>query len=283
MGIIPIRAGLTMMGIGNLTIGNTFRIKSGVLLPKYQNWGHVITGIEHHISKARWETTLKTQYYPVYDKADVVTPTTMAKLSQTGVEANIASGTSTSYKVAPRNPLQTQELPAGTFEQTGAHSSRGNSSRGDQTGTEVSSNNRKVGSIADNWTKVYRCNDPAVAARAAEVARKLAASNQVGYSQADRDSTYAQLIGQYGGDVDKFIAAGGVANTDCSAFCNTCYAAADPTYNRTCLGTTRNMDEVYSSDRGWTVYDAKSITSKDQLQPGDILWRNGHVEMVTRV
>ena len=102
MGIIPIRAGLTMMGIGNLTIGNTFRIKSGVLLPKYQNWGHIITGIEHHISKARWETTLKTQYYPVYEKANVVVPTRTAQVSQTAVKTNVAAKSSTSYRTGHR-------------------------------------------------------------------------------------------------------------------------------------------------------------------------------------
>lgn len=99
MGIIPIRAGLTMMGIGNLTIGNVFKMKSGVLLPKYENWGHIITGIEHRITKGRWETTLKTQYYPIYtDKQDGrVSQTT--ETAQESVNRNTGAGISTQYRV----------------------------------------------------------------------------------------------------------------------------------------------------------------------------------------
>lgn len=66
MGIIPITVGITMMGIGNLTIGNVFRIKSSVIPKKYKDWGYIVTGIEHHINRSGWTTTLKTQYYPIY-------------------------------------------------------------------------------------------------------------------------------------------------------------------------------------------------------------------------
>lgn len=66
MGIIPIRMGLTMMGIGRFTVGTTFRIKDGVLPRKYRDWGYIVTGIDHSITKSGWTTTLKTQYYPVY-------------------------------------------------------------------------------------------------------------------------------------------------------------------------------------------------------------------------
>lgn len=68
MGIIPIRMGLTMMGIGRFTVGTTFRIKEGVLPRKYKDWGYIVTGIDHSITRAGWTTTLKTQYYPVYWK-----------------------------------------------------------------------------------------------------------------------------------------------------------------------------------------------------------------------
>lgn len=99
MGIIPIRVGLTMMGIGNLTIGNVFRIKSAVVPKKYRDWGQIITGIEHHISKSGWTTTLKTQYYPLYYGDNAVQPdrdysTQTAKTMEEGVQANIKSGVS---------------------------------------------------------------------------------------------------------------------------------------------------------------------------------------------
>lgn len=103
MGIIPIRVGLTMMGIGNLTIGNVFRIKSGVLLSKYQDWAQIITGIEHRITRAGWTTVLKTQYYPVdYGKnAKKPTPTKLSRSMEQKAAENIDLGKSTVY--APRN------------------------------------------------------------------------------------------------------------------------------------------------------------------------------------
>lgn len=98
MGIIPIRVGLTMMGIGNLTIGNVFRIKSGVMLPKYTTWAQIITGIEHHISRLGWTTTLKTQYYPLYygdpNKKPQPKPTGYANIMQEGVNENVRTGVS---------------------------------------------------------------------------------------------------------------------------------------------------------------------------------------------
>jgi len=66
MGIIPFKATLTMLGISRLTVGNTFRINNGVLPKKYDNWGYIITGIEHKIQNNQWFTTLTTNYYPVY-------------------------------------------------------------------------------------------------------------------------------------------------------------------------------------------------------------------------
>lgn len=113
MGIIPIRVGLTMMGIGNLTIGNVFRIKSAVVPKKYRDWGQIITGIEHHISKSGWTTTLKTQYYPLYYGDNTVQPdrdysTQTAKTMEEGVQDNIEVGRSTNYE-ALQNACGMQE------------------------------------------------------------------------------------------------------------------------------------------------------------------------------
>ena len=100
MGIIPIRVGLTMMGIGNLTVGNVFRLKSGVMPEKYRSWAQIITGIEHRVTKAGWVTVLKTQYYPInYSKSGKpsVKSTGMAQALESSVQANISSGASTNY------------------------------------------------------------------------------------------------------------------------------------------------------------------------------------------
>lgn len=112
MGIIPIRVGLTMMGISNLTIGNVFRIESGVLLPKYYTWAQIITGIEHRISSAGWTTTLKTQYYPVYygdNSKKLIEPTGYSTAMQSTVNQNVASGRSSAYARKYRDPKALEE------------------------------------------------------------------------------------------------------------------------------------------------------------------------------
>lgn len=64
-GIIPIKVGFTMKGIGRFIIGTTFKISEGLLPRKYRNWRHLITGVEHSIDKSGWWTTVTTLYYPV--------------------------------------------------------------------------------------------------------------------------------------------------------------------------------------------------------------------------
>ena len=64
-GIIPFKATFTLLGISRLYIGNTFRVRNGIFPRKYDNWGYIITGIEHKVINNQWFTTLKTNYYPV--------------------------------------------------------------------------------------------------------------------------------------------------------------------------------------------------------------------------
>lgn len=69
MGVIPIKVEMTMMGIGRFIIGTSFMVNGQggtcILPTQYQNWGWIVTGVEHDISSAGWTTTLRTQYYPV--------------------------------------------------------------------------------------------------------------------------------------------------------------------------------------------------------------------------
>lgn len=66
MGIIPYKMTLTMLGISGLLIGNTFKVRNGILPRKYDDWGYIITGIEHSIRNNQWFTTITTNYYPVF-------------------------------------------------------------------------------------------------------------------------------------------------------------------------------------------------------------------------
>lgn len=76
MGIIPIKVELTLMGIGRFVVGTSFMVNGQggtCILPKqYQDWGWIITGVEHNISTSEWTTSLRTQYYPVLQQSTSV-------------------------------------------------------------------------------------------------------------------------------------------------------------------------------------------------------------------
>ena len=59
-GIIPIDISFTFDGISGLKIGQSVRFKKGFLLPKYDIFSYIITGIDHFIgSDSRWKTELR--------------------------------------------------------------------------------------------------------------------------------------------------------------------------------------------------------------------------------
>ena len=61
---IPVELSLQLEGIGGMKIGQTFKIKSGILPAKYQDkFGYIITGLGHSIGNNRWLTDIKTQFY----------------------------------------------------------------------------------------------------------------------------------------------------------------------------------------------------------------------------
>ena len=94
-GLVPVELSLQLDGIGGLKIGQSFKIKSGILPAKYQDkFGYIITGLSHSIENNKWLTDIKTQFYlteksqpkgipaggerkgPVVDYADAGTPPT---------------------------------------------------------------------------------------------------------------------------------------------------------------------------------------------------------------
>ena len=52
-----------MKGIAGLKIGQVFKINPGVLLPKYDKYGYVITGVDNKIENNEWTTTVSSQFF----------------------------------------------------------------------------------------------------------------------------------------------------------------------------------------------------------------------------
>lgn len=63
-GVVPVELSFDLDGIQGFLIGTTFKINKGLLPKKYDNWAYIITGVEHKVSKSRWITSIKTQFYP---------------------------------------------------------------------------------------------------------------------------------------------------------------------------------------------------------------------------
>ena len=63
-GTIPVELSFTTIGIAGLKIGQSFRFKRGVLPEFYSdNFGFIITGLEHNVSGNRWTTNVKTLFF----------------------------------------------------------------------------------------------------------------------------------------------------------------------------------------------------------------------------
>ena len=60
---IPVELSITMKGISGMKIGQVFKINRGVLLPKYNRYGYVITGIENKLDDNKWTTEIVTQFF----------------------------------------------------------------------------------------------------------------------------------------------------------------------------------------------------------------------------
>lgn len=63
-GIIPTVLSFTVDGIGGLKIGQSFRVNKGILPERYyEQFGYIITGLNHSIQDNRWVTEVKAQTY----------------------------------------------------------------------------------------------------------------------------------------------------------------------------------------------------------------------------
>ncbi len=62
-GIIPVELSFTTDGIGGLKIGQSFTVNGDLLPTKFNNYGYIITGLEHSIEGNKWLTQVKAQTY----------------------------------------------------------------------------------------------------------------------------------------------------------------------------------------------------------------------------
>ena len=69
-GVVPVELSFDIDGIQGFLIGTTFKINRGILPVKYDNWAYIVTGVEHKVSRNRWITSVKTQFYPDRNASD---------------------------------------------------------------------------------------------------------------------------------------------------------------------------------------------------------------------
>jgi hypothetical protein len=64
-GVIPVELSFTTDGIGGIKIGQAFKVSPGVLPRKYDEFGYIVTGLDHSIENNRWYTTVKSQLFVI--------------------------------------------------------------------------------------------------------------------------------------------------------------------------------------------------------------------------
>lgn len=146
---------------------------------------------------------------------------------------------------------------------------------GDQTGREwavINWYNRP-------WTVMIRPKNPAIGAKATELAHKAADNNHIGYDQNTR-YTFWQNLAKVGYDPAKITVN---CNADCSAGVLGIYKAVgylmniDKLKNINPNGYTGNLRAIMSSTGLFEIhYEKKYLTSDKYLLPGDILLNEGH-------
>lgn len=146
-----------------------------------------------------------------------------------------------------------------------------NGSVGDQTGKEVCVRYW----YSKPWNVMLRYKDTNVALQAAEIAKKLANSNLVGYDQNQRNTLYNKLV-KYNWNVDAYIASGEKSETDCSAFMYACYCVLIPSMRASGNApTTQTMKSKFMAN-GFTAYSTvKYLSSDAYLMVGDVLVKEG--------
>lgn len=138
---------------------------------------------------------------------------------------------------------------------------------GDQTGRETC-----IRSLYNkNWDMCIRYKDSKVAAKAAEIGKKLANSNLVGYDKNQRNTLYRQLeLNNW--DVDKYIKSGVFSEADCSSFMYAIWCCLLPELRGQTNAPTTSLAKYFYIKHGFNVYiDSKYLVSGNNNKKGDML------------
>lgn len=145
---------------------------------------------------------------------------------------------------------------------------RANSGKaGDQTKKEVCTRTW----YSKPWDVVLRYKDAKIAKKAAEIAKKLADSNLVGYDQYQRNTLY-QALEKNNWDVDKYIKSGVKTETDCSAFMYAVYCCLIPAMRSDSNAPVTSTMKNFYIKHGFKAYSEQEYLSSDaNLKVGDVL------------
>jgi len=100
-GIIPVELSFTTDGIGGLKIGQSFTISGDMLPSKFNNYGYIITGLDHSIENGKWTTQVKAQTYLLPQDSEA-----------SGGSTSVTSPTRTIAPTETDNPIRRTEFKA---------------------------------------------------------------------------------------------------------------------------------------------------------------------------
>jgi len=95
-GVIPVELSFATDGIGGIKIGQAFKVSPGVLPKKYDEFGYIVTGLDHSIENNRWYTNVKSQLFIIPGEA---------KQGNAAVEAPQGSSSSGAAAFTPPSSL----------------------------------------------------------------------------------------------------------------------------------------------------------------------------------
>jgi hypothetical protein len=102
-GVIPVELSFTTDGIGGIKIGQAFKVSPGVLPKKYDEFGYIVTGLDHSIENNRWYTSVKSQLFIIPGEA---------KQGNADIKAPQASSSSNTANPAPVPPVLLDTRPS---------------------------------------------------------------------------------------------------------------------------------------------------------------------------
>jgi hypothetical protein len=128
------------------------------------------------------------------------------------------------------------------------------------------------------WTHIIRAKDKKVASKIAKVAISITDNNHVGYNQNKRLTLFEQAQ-TVSFDMSKITVD---CETDCSAMVSVCINAVGIKIPKD-IYTGNQINAIKATGAFEILSDKKYLTSADNLQEGDILFRTGHTAIAVDV